>query len=226
MTNFNKFIMCAVSVLAIHVSANADTILLGSYGTSAANPGVANTATFYSPAPSVVNNGSTATFNISPGSTWHPTLPNSSYVSYNPNTGPGGSFVTPNGSYFYTTSFILNTTTPASQQGTLTVLADDTVAISLNNHLILAAAAPLGSGNSYAHCSDTVPNCLTPTTFNFSGLVTGTNQLTFEVKQVNLASEGLDFSGSISAIPEPSSLAFLGTGMLSLVGMVRRQMSL
>jgi hypothetical protein len=220
--------LIAISTLVVGslVSANASPILLGSYGTSALNPGVANSATTYDPLTSTVNSGSTATFDISAGSAWHAPTGNSSYVSFNAATGPTSSLVVPNGTYVYNTTFTIPSADVANV-GTLTVLADDTVSVFLNNSLILASAGPLGPGNSYAHCSDVGPNCVTPLTFTFTGLVAGMNQLTFDVKQVNGASEGLDFSGSIpdpdpAAVPEPFSLALFGTGIVSLVGLSRR----
>jgi hypothetical protein len=203
------------------LSANASTILLGSYGTTNSNPGVANSATTYDSAASTVNNGSNATFDISPGSAWHAATGNSSWVSFNAGTGPTSSLVVPNGTYVYDTTFNAS----AGGTGSLTILADDTVSIFLNNSLILASAGPMGPGNSYATCSDVGPNCITPLTFTFTGLVAGLNELTFDVKQVNLANEGLDFSGSITdpgSVPEPISLALFGTGMLGLVGLSRR----
>jgi len=111
--------------------------------------------------------------------------------------------------------------------GTLTVLADDTVAVMLNSQLVLAAAGPMGPTNTYAMCSDVGPNCLTPTTFTFGGLLAGTDVLTFDVKQVNLANEGLDFSGSISSIvaPEPSSIALFGTGLFGISFVLRRRLT-
>jgi hypothetical protein len=203
-------------------SAHADTILLlGSYGTSSPNPGVGNSATTYDPLDSTVNNGSTTTFNISPGSTWHAPLGTSSWVSFNAGTGPTSGVVVPNGDYVYSTSFNL----PAADIGdvvTLSVMADDTLSVFLNSGLVLQAAGPMGANNSYAKCSDFAPNCLTPFTFSFSGLVAGQNVLTFDVKQVNLVNEGLDFSGSISSVPEPLSLALFGTGLLGIVGLSRR----
>jgi hypothetical protein len=204
------------------VSANASTILLGSFGTSASNPGVANSATTYDPLDSTVNSGSNSTFDISPGSAWHAPTGNSSYVSFNAATGPTSNpLVVPNGDYIYNTTF----TADAAGIGTLTVLADDTVSVFLNNSLILASAGPIGPGNSYSECSNIGPNCITPLTFSFSGLTNGLNELTFDVKQVNGASEGLDFSGSITdpaGVPEPASLALFGTGILGFVGLSRR----
>jgi len=82
--------LVAISALAIATPlfAHADSILLGSYGTSASNPGVLNTSVSYDPTASAVDTKSNSTYNISPGSIWHAALPNSSYVSFNPNTAP------------------------------------------------------------------------------------------------------------------------------------------
>ena len=208
------------------VTAHADTILLlGSYGTATPNPGVGNSATAYDPLNSTVNSGSTSTFNISPGTVWHSALGNSSWVSFNAATGPTTGLVVPNGDYIYSTTFNLGSTA-AADTGTLSVLADDTVSVFLNGALILQSAGPMGPSNSYAKCSDVGPNCITPLTFNFTGFTAGLNTLTFDVKQVNLVNEGLDFSGSItSPMPEPLPLVLLGTGLLGLVGLSRRYLA-
>jgi hypothetical protein len=204
------------------VSAHADTILLlGSYGTSSPNPGVGNSATTYDPLNSTVNSGSTSTFNISPGTVWHSAIGSSSWVSFNAATGPTSSMVTPNGDYIYHTTFNL-ASTDVNDIGTLSVLADDTLSIFLNGNLILQSAGSMGPNNSYVKCSDVAPNCITPLTFNFTGFTAGLNTLTFDVKQVNLQNEGLDFSGSVSSVPEPLPLALFGTGLLGLVGLSRR----
>ncbi len=210
------------------VSAHASPILLlGSYGTSSLNPGVANSATTYDPTDSTINNGSNSTFDISPGIVWHAATGNSSYVSFNPSTGPTSNTAVPNGDYVYKTSFNISPEDVAGL-GTLTVLADDTVSVFLNNALILQAAGPMSPTNTYAHCSNVGPNCVTPLTFTFTGLQAGLNQLEFDVEQVNGADEGLDFSGSIDSavgdpsVPEPLPLSLLGTGMLALFGLSRR----
>ena len=224
MKKYSHIFAVSALVLGGIVSAHASPILLGSYGSSAANPGFANTATSYDFLDSTVNTGSNTTFNISPGSTWHAPTGNSSWVSFNAMTDPTSSLVAPNGTYVYTTTFNVSPTNVADL-GTLTVLADDTVSVFLNNSLILQSAGPKGPNNSYAMCSDAGPNCITPFTFTFTGLTEGLNQLTFDVKQVNGVNEGLDFSGSLadaSAVPEPLTLALFGTGMLGLLGLSRR----
>jgi hypothetical protein len=220
-SKYSRLLLTSAFVLFGYVFAHADTILLASYGTSALNPGVANTATTYDPTISAVNNGSTNTFNISPGSTWHAPVGSSSWVSFNAGTGPTSNVVVANGDYFYHTTFNVSAA-DVNDIVTLTVLADDTLSVFLNNSLVLQSAGLMGPNNSYATCSDVGPGCITPLTFSFGGLVAGQNVLTFDVKQVNLVDEGLDFSGSVSSIPEPMPLALFGTGLLGMVAFTRR----
>src|SRR5580698_8061513 len=90
----SRFLSISAIVFGGIVSIHASPILtLGSYGTSALNPGVGNSPTTYDPTDSTLKNGSTSTFDISPGTVWHAATGNSSYVSFNPSTGPTSSTV-------------------------------------------------------------------------------------------------------------------------------------
>ena len=62
MKKYSSLTLACAILFGGFVSAHADTILvLGSYGTSASNPGVGNSATIYDPLNSTVNSGSTST---------------------------------------------------------------------------------------------------------------------------------------------------------------------
>ncbi len=220
-----KIVATSALLLGSFATGSASTLTLGSFGTTAANPGFDNTSTSYLFAGSTVNTGSSDTYDISAGSQWHDALGSSSWVSFSPSTGPTGGMTAPLGDYIYSTTF----STPSKSSGgpylgSLTVLADDTLSVYLNGVLIQASAGPMGATDHYTHCSDVGPNCLTPFTFDFVGILDGINTLTFDVKQVNWAYQGLDYQGTVvSTVPEPGSLTLMGTGIAAMAGLVRRR---
>jgi len=166
------------------------------------------------------------TFVIDPGSVWAPALGDSGWVSYDPNSGPTGSEATSdaNGFYSYSTVFV---TTGGLYTGSLSVAADDTVEVLLNGVVI----SPFGAIGSDATCADGAPNCRdggdvtialgssTPGFLDDTG-----NTLTFVVAQTGSSDQGLDYSGSISPVPEPNTLMLLGTGLLGSAGALFRKM--
>jgi hypothetical protein len=211
----------AVLVLGTAFAA-ADTVTFGSYGTLNGQDGIApvlgvnqNTAVLL---------GGNATFNIGSdgASTWAPAGPNSSWVSFNAQSGPTGNTVVPNQIYTYTTTF---NAAGGAYNGTISALADDTTDVVLDGVTLI----PSGVIGSDAHCADGTPNCLHSGTYNFVNFVLapGVHNLTFNVNQSGLVFEGLDFYGSIatsSPIPEPGTLMLLGTGLIGSAGTLMRRM--
>jgi len=161
-----------------------------------------------------------ATYNIGTGGgVWAGPIGTSSWVSFNPNTYPGGGVTPPNGTYNYYDAF----TAAAGDIGSITVLADDTTSVYLNGFLI-APSAPIISDPAVP-CTIGTPNCATYATYVLpqSDFLNGTNVLSFGVQQAFGAATGLDFEATIGPTPEPSSILMLGTGLLSAAGMVRRR---
>jgi hypothetical protein len=248
MKNLGKLAILG-AVLATASFAFGSTINLGSWGIDA-NNGSANTANpfalalesdmayggFNSTSPynaanpyAYISTGATpTTYNIPVGSpaVWAGPIGSSSWISQNPNSYPGGSVTPADGYYTFTTTF--TAATAGLYTGTMTLLADDTVAVFVNTAStpIIGAGAVGGDGR----CSDNAPTCtlfdgVNSDLFTFDPtLVSGLNTLTFVVEQTGAASEGVDFTATIApAIPEPSSLMLLGTGLLGVGGMLMRR---
>jgi hypothetical protein len=164
------------------------------------------------------------TYGISPGTVWAPPLvagngQTSAWVSYDQNSGPTGTEVNSdaNGFYTYTTNFNL----PNSSFGSVTVAADDTVAVFLNGVQI----SNFGTIGGDTQCADGVPNCRDGQSFTVDfNAPAGFNVLNFVVDQSGDHDQGLDYVGSVTQTPEPNTLLLLGTGLLGSAGALFRKM--
>lgn len=173
-----------------------------------------------------VNNssGTPATFGISPGTIWAPPLvagngQTSIWVSYDPNSGPTGVEANSDANGFYT--YMTNFNLPNSSFGSVTVAADDTVAVFLNGVQI----SSFGTIGGDTQCADGPPNCRDgqSVTVNFNAPA-GFNVLDFVVDQSGSHNQGLDYVGFVTQTPEPNTLLLLGTGLLGSAGALFRKM--
>jgi hypothetical protein len=202
--------------------ASATTLNLASYGTTATAPvGVANSATQFNGAlviaiPPVMGAG--PTYNLPTGGVWTAPTGASSWVGIDRRDYPGGGHVEPDGVYDYTSTFYLSNASLAS--GTLTVMADDTTSVWLNNTELVDAASFLFPASS---CTAANPNCMSPLTINLAGFQNGINTLRFDVHQDFGSATGLDFSGTVNVTPEPNSFLLLSSGLSTLAGVAFRR---
>ena len=227
-----RTLLATFCVLAAATASRADSLLIQS--------GTPTDGTAFHLALNSENLATTHVANViltPPHPAWAPAIGTSDWISftndYSPTPSGQSACSTPtyaicNNDFvaFYHTFTLSN---PASYSGVLQVMADDTADVWLNGHQLFAALGPYSSSNTYPTCSSQPVGCLSNTmgvvTIDSSWLVSGTNTLEFKVWQRNGTGYGLDYSMSLSSVPEPGSVSLIACGLVALIALRRKQLA-